>query len=68
MQCSRRTAIGSCRLLRTIHVVLLGMPVRVYFRQDETGTDGKGWYKGWQSAGAAISFGINAVEIPYIAE
>jgi hypothetical protein len=27
-----------------------------------------GWYKGWQSAGAAISFGINAVEIPYIAE
>ena len=28
----------------------------------------KGWYKGWQSAGAAISFGINAVEIPYIAE
>jgi hypothetical protein len=27
-----------------------------------------GWYKGWQSAGAAISFGINSVEIPYIAE
>jgi hypothetical protein len=27
-----------------------------------------GWYKGWQSAGAAISFGINAIEIPYIAE
>ena len=68
MQCSRLIVTGSCRLLPMIHAVLLGMPVGLYFRQDETGTDGKGWYKGWQSAGAAISFGINAVEIPYIAE
>jgi hypothetical protein len=27
-----------------------------------------GWYKGIQSAGGAISFGINACQIPYMAE